>query len=84
MVPSNAQELIEELEATQERYVRKKLALGGYQPWEDKIVRHWLNDRETNRLEAEKRSKALWTKAMVAVTALPLFGAIVQFLLSRI
>lgn len=84
MVPSNAQELIEELDATQERYVRKKLALGGYEAWKSSVVQHWLNEREANRQAAERRSKALWTKAMVAATALPLLGAVIQFLLNRL
>lgn len=33
MVPSRAQELIEELDATQKRYGKKKLTFGGYSGW---------------------------------------------------
>lgn len=33
MVPSRAQDLIEELNATQKRYGKKKLAFGGYSGW---------------------------------------------------
>ncbi|WP_341648234.1 hypothetical protein [Thauera humireducens] len=69
MVPSNPQELLEELDATQERYVKKKLALGGYADWQRRVVEHWLSERTVTRQEAEMRSKAFWTRMRVGIAA---------------
>lgn len=54
-LPSNTTELIEELDATEERYVRKKLALRGYCDWQKPVAQHWLDDRAAMRQETQNR-----------------------------
>ncbi len=63
MLPSNRTELIEELTATDERYVRKKLALDGYVDWQKPVVQHWLTERQTAREEADAKSRIWWLRA---------------------
>lgn len=84
MVPSNTQELIEELDATQERYVKKKLALGGYADWQRRVVEHWLSERAVNRQEAEAHSKAFWTRIRVCIAAAGLLVPLVWYILKSI
>lgn len=81
MVPSNPQELLEELDATQERYVKKKLALGGYADWQRRVVEHWLSERAAARQEAETRSKAFWTRMRVGIAAAGLLVPLTWYLL---
>lgn len=69
MLPSNHTELIEELNATEERYVRKKLALGGYDDWQKRVVQHWLTERDTARQEAVAKSRTQGMWARVALGA---------------
>jgi hypothetical protein len=69
MLPSNRTELIEELEATDERYVRKKLALEGYCEWQRPVAHHWLTERDTARKEAAARSRTWWLRARVLLGA---------------
>jgi len=69
MLPSNRTELIEELNATDERYVRKKLALGGYGDWQRPVAQHWLTERDTARQEAADRSRTWWLRARVLLGA---------------
>lgn len=69
MLPSNRTELIEELNATDERYVRKKLALDGYGDWQRPVAQHWLTERDTARQEAAARSRTLWLWARVFLGA---------------
>lgn len=72
MVPSNNHELLEELDATQEAYVRKKLALGGFTKGQQRVVEHWLGARAADRQAAEARSKAwaTWLRVVIALTGL--------------
>ena len=67
MLPVNRTELIEELNATDERYVRKKLALDGYSDWQKPVAQHWLVERDTARQEAAARSRswALWVRVVL-------------------
>lgn len=74
MLPRNRTELIEELEATDERYVRKKLALDGYCEWQRPVAHHWLTERDKVRKEAAARSRTWWLRARVLLGA---FGVIV-------
>lgn len=67
MLPSNRTELIEELNATDERYVRKKLALDGYGDWQRPVAQHWLTECDTARQEAEAKSRTWWLRARVLV-----------------
>lgn len=69
MLPSNRTELIEELEATDERYVRKKLALDGYCEWQRPVAHHWLKEREMARKEAATKSRTWWLRARVLLGA---------------
>jgi hypothetical protein len=69
MLPSNRTELIEELNATDEGYVRKKLALHGYPAWQRPVAQHWLSERDSARQKAESRSRAWWTRARFIVAA---------------
>jgi len=81
MVPSSPQELYEELEATQERYVRKKLALGGYADWQRRVVEHWLSERTEARQDAETRRKALWTRIRVGIAAIGVLSPVIWYLM---
>lgn len=67
MLPSNRTELVEELNATDERYVRKKLALDGFLDWQRPVAQHWLDERESNRAMRERRWKAVWAVIGVVV-----------------
>jgi len=69
MLPSNRTELIEELNATDEGYVRKKLALDGYVAWQRPVAQHWLNERDSGRQQAEAKSRAWWTRARFVLAA---------------
>lgn len=76
MGSSDRSEFLNELEATDEKYVRKKLALGRYKGWEIDAVNIWLGHRQSAR-EAERaeqhltmaKRSATWTRTrcMVAV-----------------
>lgn len=79
MVPSSPQELYEELEATQERYVRKKLALGGYGDWQGRVVEHWLSEQTVARQDAEARRKAFWTRIRVGIAAVSVLSPAVWY-----
>lgn len=80
MVPSNPQELLEELDATQERYVKKKLALDGYSDWQRLVVEHWLSERAAARREAETRSKVFWARMRVGIAAAGLLVPLIWYL----
>ena len=69
MLPSNSTELIEELNATEERYVRKKLALNGYHDWQKPVAQHWLDERAAMRQEAAEKARAFWFRVRVCVAA---------------
>lgn len=68
-MPSNRTELIEELNATDVRYVRKKLALDGYSDWQRPVAQHWLTERDTARAEAVASSRTWWLRARVLLGA---------------
>ena len=76
MWPNDRGEFLNELNATDEKYVRKKLALGGYMGWQIDAVQFWLDERQSAR-DAERadqqhtmaKQSAFWTRTrcMVAV-----------------
>ena len=68
-LPGNRIELIEELNATNESYVGKKLAFKGYQNWQEPIVRHWLAERAAEDTATRQKAQAFWTRVTVYVTA---------------
>lgn len=78
MLPSNQTELLEELEAIQEQYVKKKLALGGYGGWE-RVVEHWLSERTSTGQEASARSAALWSRLRVCIAGIGLLAPVVWY-----
>lgn len=69
MLPSNRTELIEELDATDERYVRKKLALDGYNDWQRPVAQHWLTEHDIARQAAATKSRIWWSRARVLIAA---------------
>ena len=83
----NVDEFYQELEATQETYVRKKLAMGSYGSWKIKHVQNWLVAKDAERSHAlavqgarDVRMTAMWTMvgalgtiATVAIAALALW-----------
>lgn len=77
MLPSNSTELIEELNATEERYVRKKLALNGYQDWQKPVAQHWLDERGAIRQETAEIARSFWFRTRVCVAAGGLLVSIV-------
>lgn len=72
-LPSNETELMEELNATEEHYVRKKLTLGGYKIWEIPIVKSWLAERAAERTTALQEVQIFWARMAVYVAAVGLF-----------
>jgi hypothetical protein len=40
---------LQELEATEERYIEKKLIAGRYKDWEQAIARKWLSERKQSK-----------------------------------
>ena len=85
MPQSDRVEFLRELEATDEAYVRKKLALGGYATWQIKVAEYWLDEPERKRREqrdqqqlAATRKSVFWTRfragaGLLAVTGTALF-----------
>jgi len=69
MLPSNRTDLIEELNATAERYVREKLVLDGCSGWQKPVAQHWLTERDTARHEAEARSRTWGLRASAVLGA---------------
>ena len=67
MLPSDRTELVEELNATNERYVRKKLALDGFVDWQRPVAQHWLDERESERAANARRRTTIWTLIGLAV-----------------
>lgn len=61
MLRFSIDELHCELEATDEGYVRRKLAIGGYTSVQAKHVRTWLAQRDADRAMAVSRRTAFWT-----------------------
>lgn len=68
-LPSNRTELVEELNATKQSYVSKKLAFHGYEDWEEPIVRHWLAERGAEQTAMRQKAQAFWTRVTVYVMA---------------
>jgi hypothetical protein len=71
----DVEEFYRELQATDENYVRRKLASGGYDVWQLPHVLTWLGhrdaEREADRAKAESlraSSLVLWTKVAAAGT----------------
>ena len=54
MATFNKAEFWQELEATDEEFVKNKLALGGYSASKKKIVVEWLNRKEERRRQARE------------------------------
>lgn len=80
-LPGNQIELYEELDATEERYVRKKLALEGYVGWQKSVAQHWLDDREARRQEAVEQDRSLWLRMGAYAAVAGVFAAIALKLL---
>jgi hypothetical protein len=70
MQPSDRRELLIELDATKESYVREKLAFGGYVDWQVSVVQYWLGLRDTERSDRTKRGAARMHLARVVVAVL--------------
>jgi len=75
MATVNIDDFYKELDATQEAYVRKKLAHGDYGAWKVPHVQNWLADRDAERaakkeaeLIASAKSTAFWTKVIAVAT----------------
>jgi hypothetical protein len=94
MWPSNQTEFLQELDATDEAHVRKKLALGGYTDWQVKAAEYWLTQRDIQRDEARAaqqlsmtRATVFWTRAKAAAAvggfAITAFTAVLHYLATR-
>lgn len=68
-----------ELDATDEGYVRKKLATGGYAGWKAKHAKHWLEERATKRAEQREAGIVRWTKFGALATLASVVMTIVLF-----
>jgi len=77
MLPSNRTELLEELNATDEKYVKKKLALGGYDGWRKPVAQHWLDERAAARQAAAQRANANWLRLRVGLAALGVIAPVI-------
>ncbi|MCA3251388.1 MAG: hypothetical protein ACK5UM_09340 [Pseudomonadota bacterium] len=64
-------EFYQELEATDETYIRKRLLTGGYTGWKVKHVRQFISARDAAR--AERRAE--WTTRWTMIGAVGAVGA---------
>jgi len=69
MTPSDQREFLLELEATDEDFVRQKLAFGRYATWQEPIVKYWLEQNDRRRQQerdalhmAVSKRTAFWTR----------------------
>jgi hypothetical protein len=65
---NQVEEFYRELDATQESYVRRKYAIGGYAGWKSKHARAWIDAKDTARAENHTSRIATWTMATGAAT----------------
>lgn len=82
----NIDELYRELEATDERYIRRKLLLNGYLPVQRKLVQEWLDYQEANRVKLQVANNlaitarsVYWTKVAAIGTVLGTLVTVVAF-----
>ena len=82
----NIDELYRELEATDERYIRRKLLLNGYLPVQRKLVQEWLDYHEANRVKLQVANNlavtarsVYWTKVAAIGTVLGTLVTVVAF-----
>lgn len=63
MQPRDRAEFLNELEATDENYVRRKLLLGYYTGWQLNAVEHWLDLQRGKREETRAKRNLFWVAA---------------------
>lgn len=90
MATVNVDEFYKELDATQEAYVRKKLALGAYGAWKEPHVKNWLAARDAERAAAKEaelvksaKSAAFWTRVGAIGTVLAVVVAAIAIWVQR-
>jgi hypothetical protein len=90
MPQTDRAEFLRELDATDERYVRKKLALGGYTGWQTKVAEYWLSERDRERQEqreqhrlAATRKSIFWSRCRIGAGLLAATGTAVLHYLSK-
>jgi len=84
----NKQELWQELDATDETFVRQKQARGGYGSTKGRAVRQWLDMKDAERkiqIEAENlrtsRATAIWTKISAIAAAI---GVVITLIIALV
>ena len=83
----NRVEFWKELDATDEGFVRRKFAVGGYSPAKRRLVAEWLKVRDDNK-RAEREGKELtavmlsarWTQISAIATSLAAALALIALL----
>ncbi|APY93458.1 TPA: hypothetical protein QDA83_005025 [Burkholderia multivorans] len=69
-------ELYRELEATDEGYIRRKLAIGGYTSAQTKHVQAWLAQRDSERAEQRAARELLASSRTAFWTMVGAFGGV--------
>lgn len=70
MPQSDRAEFLRELDATDKAYVRKKLALGGYNSWQAKAAEYWLGERDRQRQAQHEQQQLAATRKSIFWTRL--------------
>lgn len=83
MAGINKSELWHELDATDEAFVRRKQAVGGYGATKGKVVAQWLAAKDAERHAAAARTTALWTKVGAIAATVGVLTTIGFTLLSK-
>lgn len=70
-------ELLRELEATDEAYVRRKLSLNGYTQVQRRHVLEWLNTKEGDRARAQANASLAISQRSVFWTMIGALGGVI-------
>jgi len=84
MPPNDRAEFLQELEATDEAYVRRKVLLGYYEGWHLTMAQQWLAQQDSKRTESWVKSNLFWVAATGIATVCTAFIAFASPYLSSV
>jgi len=73
----NKKEFWDELDATDETFVRRKYATGGYGAARQKVVAQWLQVKEEGRRQVREAKAFQWRRVEVLAAVVTAAGALV-------
>lgn len=77
-------ELLRELEATDEAYVRRKLSLNGYTQVQRRHVLEWLNTKDVDRARAQANATLAISRRSVFWTMIGALGGLIAAVIGAI